>query len=117
MSSCKIIVNFKEKYVMGLLNYFFKNNRKKIKDFLKRDAVIIDVRTEREWNEGHLQNAIHIPLNTLKDNIEEIRLLNRPIIAHCKSGARSAGATKLLKFYKIEAVNGGGIADLKALIT
>lgn len=102
---------------MGLLSFFFKRNSEKIKAFLKRDAVILDVRTKREWDEGHIANAIHIPLSDLKANIENIKALNKPIIAHCKSGARSARATKLLKFYNIEAINGGGIADLMLLIT
>lgn len=102
---------------MGILSFFFKNNSNKIKEFLKRDAVILDVRTKREWDEGHITNAIHIPLSDLKAHIEEIKRLKKPVIAHCKSGVRSARATKLLKFYKIEAINGGGLADLKLLIT
>jgi rhodanese-related sulfurtransferase len=102
---------------MGILKFFFKNNKNQIKEFLNRGAVIIDVRTEREWNEGHISGAIHIPLNNLKHNIEEIRVIKKPVIAHCKSGARSARAVKLLKFYKIEAINGGCIADLKRFIT
>jgi len=101
---------------MSILNYFFQSNKKQVNYFLKRGAVILDVRTEREWNEGHLPNAIHVPLNKLKDYIEEIKRINKPIIAHCKSGGRSAKATKLLKFYNIEAVNGGGIGDLQKLI-
>lgn len=101
---------------MGLLSFFFKKNAQKIKRFLKRDAIILDVRTTREWEEAHIPNAIHVPLNDLKDNIEALRKLNKPIIAHCKSGVRSARAVKLLKFYKIEAVNGGGIADLNMLL-
>jgi rhodanese-related sulfurtransferase len=101
---------------MGILKYFFKKNNDDIKDFLNRGAVIIDVRTKQEWEECHINGAIHIPLSDLKNNIEEIKKINKPIIAHCKSGVRSARATKLLKFYKIEAINGGGIADLKRLI-
>lgn len=102
---------------MGLLSFFLKRNSRKIKDFLNRDAVILDVRTKREWNEGHIANAIHIPLSELKDHVDELKQLNKPIIAHCKSGARSARATKLLKFYNIEAINGGGIGDVMLLIT
>ena len=102
---------------MGLLNFFFKNNSNKIKAFLNQDAIILDVRTKREWEEGHIKNAIHIPLSDLKNHIDDLKNLNKPIVAHCKSGVRSARATKLLKFYDIEAINGGGIADLKSLIT
>ncbi|WP_298342302.1 rhodanese-like domain-containing protein [uncultured Algibacter sp.] len=100
---------------MGFLKYFFKNKNSQIKEFIDRGAVIVDVRTEREWNEGYIPNAIHLPLSELKNNIEEIKKTNKPVIAYCKSGVRSARATKLLKFYKIEAINGGGMADLKQL--
>lgn len=101
---------------MGLLSFFFKNNSNKIKAFLDKDAVILDVRTQREWDEGHITNAIHIPLSDLKHHIEGIKKLNKPVIAHCKSGVRSAKATKVLKLYNIEAINGGGLADLKLII-
>ena len=33
------------------------------------DVLIIDVRTEAEWNSGYLENAIHIPLDTIEKNI------------------------------------------------
>ncbi|MBC3757889.1 rhodanese-like domain-containing protein [Hyunsoonleella sp. SJ7] len=102
---------------MGILRFFYKRNSRKITEFLKRDAVILDVRTQLEWEEVHLTDAINIPLSDLKDNIEHLKAMNKPIIAHCKSGVRSARAVKLLKFYNIEAVNGGGIADLQLLIT
>lgn len=101
---------------MRFLKYFLKNKKHKVREFLDRGAIIIDVRTEREWNENHISNAIHFPLNTIKNHIEEIKALNKPIIAHCKSGARSAIATKLLKAHKIEVINGGGISDLKQLL-
>jgi len=101
---------------MGLFSFFFRNNTQKIKELLDKNAVILDVRTKQEWNEGHIANAMHVPLSDLKNRIDDIKKLNRPVIAHCKSGARSARATKLLKFYEIEAVNGGGLADLKLLM-
>ncbi|WP_203257776.1 rhodanese-like domain-containing protein [Hyunsoonleella ulvae] len=101
---------------MGLLSFIFKRNAQKIKGFLKRDAIILDVRIQHEWEEGHITNAIHVPLSDLKDHIEAIKKLNKPVVAYCKSGGRSARATKLLKFYNIEAVNGGGLSDLKLLI-
>ena len=94
----------------------FKSNKKRIIDFYQRGAVIIDVRTQLEWDEGHLPNAIHIPLSNLKDHASEIKNMNKPVIVHCKSGVRSARGAKLLKFYKIEAINGGGIGDLQRLM-
>lgn len=101
---------------MGIISYLFKSNKKQIIDFYQRGAVIIDVRTQLEWDAGHLQNALHIPISNLKDHADAIKKMNKPIIIYCKSGVRSARGAKLLKFYKIEAINGGGMADLHKLI-
>ncbi|MGC6429681.1 MAG: rhodanese-like domain-containing protein [Jejuia sp.] len=109
-------IKSENKIKMGLLSFFFKKNEQRVKNLLKQDAIILDVRTKREWNEAHIPNAIHVPLSDLKDNIEALKKLDKPFIVHCKSGVRSAKAAKLLKFYKMEAVNGGGMADLTRLL-
>jgi len=101
---------------MGLLSFLFKKKAQKIKELLTKGAVILDVRTKGEWDKDHIENAVHIPLNELKNNIEYLKSLNKPIIAHCQSGVRSKKATILLKSESIEAVNGGGLGDMKRLI-
>ena len=58
-------------------------------------AVIVDVRSEAEWEEGHLESALHIPLGWLPERMEELPR-DRPILVHCQSGARSAIAASLL---------------------
>lgn len=56
-------------------------------------AIIIDVRTAEEYNEGHIANAINIPV----DNISEITYSkDDKIIVYCASGVRSAIAAKTL---------------------
>ena len=101
---------------MGILAYFFKSKTQKIKDLLNRDALILDVRTMQEWNEGHITNAMHIPLADVKNNIDKIKSINKPVVAYCKSGVRSARAAQLLKTYNIEALNGGGMVNLNQII-
>ena len=62
------------------------------------DVVIIDVRTEAEWNSGYLENAIHIPLDTIEKNIiltEPDK--NKEIYLYCRSGNRSEKATRILQ--------------------
>ncbi len=98
---------------MGLLELIFGAKKNRIKNYLKRDAVILDVRTQKEWDNGHIENSVHIPLNELKNRIDEVKPLNKPIIACCQSGVRSAKATKFLNLNNIEATNGGGWASLK----
>ncbi len=84
-----------------------------IKDFLEKGAVIIDVRTPGEFQGGHIKGSKNIPLNTLGNQIESIKKLNKPVIACCASGMRSAQATSLLKSNGIEAMNGGGWSGLE----
>ena len=78
------------------------------------DVTIIDVRTPEEFTEGHFPNAINIPLDQVAQRIEEFRKMKKPIIAYCRSGNRSGVAVSILKQNGIaEAINGGGLDDLK----
>jgi rhodanese-related sulfurtransferase len=57
----------------------------------------IDVRTDSEYESGHILNSIHIPLHQIQDRLSEIdSLKNKNIIVYCRSGARSSKATKIL---------------------
>lgn len=57
------------------------------------DVVILDVRTEEEYNEGHITNAINIPI----DNIDNIDIEKDKIIyVYCASGNRSKMTTNEL---------------------
>lgn len=78
------------------------------------DVSIVDVRTPEEYLIEHFPNAINIPLDSIAQRIEEFRQMKKPIIAYCRSGNRSRTAVSILKQYGItDAVNGGGIDDLK----
>jgi len=98
---------------MGLLDYIFGAKKKRIIDYLNRDAVILDVRTKKERDNGHIKSSIHIPVSELKNRVEEVKKLNKPIITCCASGVRSAKAAKYLNLNNIEATNGGGWLNLK----
>lgn len=78
------------------------------------EAIILDVRDDNEYIQGHILNSIHIPLNTLSDKIGRLdKYRNRPIIASCMSGNRSARACSTLKkngFEKVHNLKGGVIA-------
>ncbi|MBO8126861.1 MAG: rhodanese-like domain-containing protein [Firmicutes bacterium] len=58
--------------------------------------TIVDVRTEKEFAQGHIEGAINIPLQELADRYDEIPS-DKPVIVHCKSGARSSYATAFLQ--------------------
>ena len=93
---------------MGLLEIFNKKERKDlIKKYIENDAVVIDVRTEIEWNEGHIRGSEHIPLNTIPESVNRIKGFQKPIIAVCKSGSRSQTATDFLLQQGLDVINGG----------
>jgi hydroxyacylglutathione hydrolase len=58
--------------------------------------MLIDVRNDNEWADGHIPSATHIPLGRLGERINEVPE-NTPIVVQCQSGARSAIAASLLQ--------------------
>ncbi len=93
---------------MGFLDFIFGSKKRQVDEFLENGAVILDVRSEREWDAGHIENAVHIPLDQLNNRVEEVKKLNKPVVTCCASGVRSAKAAKFLNLNNIEATNGGG---------
>jgi phage shock protein E len=59
-------------------------------------AVILDVRTPVEFSEGHLDGAINIPIETLRDRLTQLQNRKVPIIACCNDGSKSWYAKNLL---------------------
>jgi rhodanese-related sulfurtransferase len=57
--------------------------------------LVLDVRTEREWNEKRIGDSVNIPLSRLPQRIDELPR-DRPILVHCATGYRSAIAAGLL---------------------
>ena len=62
-------------------------------------TVIIDVRTNEEYNGIHIDNAINIPVEDFENEIKNHNNINldTPIVVYCKSGARSSKAYDILK--------------------
>ncbi|WP_407557371.1 rhodanese-like domain-containing protein [Winogradskyella sp. 4-2091] len=98
---------------MGIFNALFGKSTNNVAEYIEKGAVILDVRTKSEYNGGHIENAIHIPVQELANRINEIKKLNKPVIAHCASGMRSANAANILKSNGIDAINGGGLSSLQ----
>lgn len=93
---------------MGLFNLFGGNtNVASIEQYLENGAVVIDVRTIEEFQDGHVQGSKNIPLNTIGSHLDEIKNLNKQVITCCRSGARSGSAATILKQHGVDAINGG----------
>ncbi|MCK8480826.1 rhodanese-like domain-containing protein [Psychroserpens algicola] len=98
---------------MGFLSFIFGAKKRQVEQYIENGAIILDVRTQREWDQGHVEGSVHIPLNELNNRVGEVKALNKPIIACCESGVRSAKAVKFLNLNNIDAINGGGWVSVK----
>ena len=76
-------------------------------------VIVVDVRTLEEYNEGHIPNAISVPLETI-ENEAEVKLKNKDdlILVYCRSGRRSReAALKLIEKGYTNVIDFGGIKD------
>ena len=63
-----------------------------------KNVILIDVRSEQEYREGHLNGAINIPVYEMQYRAEkEIKNKNTIIIAYCTAGLRSRKAINILR--------------------
>ena len=61
----------------------------------KNNYIIVDVRTDSEYQESHVKGAINIPYDTIDENTELDK--TKTIFVYCKSGVRSNKAYNTLK--------------------
>ncbi len=76
------------------------------------DALVLDVREDKEYAAGHIPKAKHIPLGQLTGRLKELeKFKTKPILVTCRSGQRSARACGILKKAGFETVynQAGGI--------
>ena len=93
---------------MGFFDLFKrKKNMDEVQEYLGKGAIVIDVRTVTEYEEGHVDGSENIVLDTIEDAVEEIKAFDKPIITVCRSGARSGMAMQLLMDEDIDVINGG----------
>jgi glyoxylase-like metal-dependent hydrolase (beta-lactamase superfamily II)/rhodanese-related sulfurtransferase len=75
----------------------------------KDEMQVLDVRRQGEWEEGHIEGALLMPLNQLTRTMDNLDP-QRTVAVHCKSGYRSSIATSLLQragFRQVINVTGG----------
>jgi len=78
--------------------------------------VLVDVREQDEWDEGHIPSAVHVPRGFLESRIEQAAPdRSRQVVVYCAGGNRSAFAAKTLKELGYENVVSlaGGYTDWK----
>jgi len=75
------------------------------------NAVVVDVREDKEITEGLIINSIHIPLGKLGEQLKKIeKYKEKPVIVSCRSGLRSNSACSTLRkngFQQVHNLRGG----------
>lgn len=76
----------------------------------QNEYIIVDVRTKREYNGGHLVGAINIPYDEINEetNLDSDKL----ILVYCKSGSRSAIAYDTLISLGYDVYNMGAFDEI-----
>ena len=92
---------------MNILS-FLGFGRNKIKEALRKGAVIIDVRTAFDFDQGKIPGSINIPVDRIAASAERIKHMNKPVIFCCASGERSSTAVSIMKQKGLKEVYNGG---------
>jgi rhodanese-related sulfurtransferase len=84
----------------------------------RQDAVVVDIRDKKEFEAGHIVDAIHIPLAKLKQRApaELKKFKERPVLVVCKMGQHAGDAVKTLEELGHTEVSklSGGVTEWKA---
>jgi phage shock protein E len=72
------------------------------KEVQEKKAVFVDVREKREWDHGHIEGAVFLPLSEIQEGIDPQKLARilpkgKIIYAHCARGGRCLTAAALLQ--------------------
>ena len=87
----------------GLAAEHTKDSLDTVKERLKdNSAILVDVREQKEWDEGHLKDARLVPLSKLKVDAEAEKLtkdlpMKKIVYCHCGAGVRALTAADILK--------------------
>jgi phage shock protein E len=82
------------------------------------EVIVIDVRSQAEWNTGHLLRATRMDWNTIADQILEVAPnKDIPIVLYCRSGNRAGKSMKILdELGYTNLTNAGGLESARALL-
>ena len=72
------------------------------KNMEDKKAVLVDVREQKEWDAGHIDGALFLPLSDLKKGIDKDKLAGKlpkekVVYTHCRSGKRCVAAAEILE--------------------
>ena len=80
----------------------------KLKEALRRGAIVIDIRTAAEFDRGKVRDSINIPVDRININIKRIVQMKRPIIICSNSDSENEGVIDVLKANGVTEIYNGG---------
>lgn len=90
---------------------------KDIKEIIEHGALIVDVRTPEEYEDGHIEGSLNIPLDEIGKAMDWLQK-DVPTVVVCASGSRSGHAVMVLEANGYKKVYNGGawdsLGDIKA---
>lgn len=104
--------------VIGLLAAFYliqanRGTKVNLAEKIENGAFIVDVRSPMEYQSGHFEGAVNIPVDQVQQRLSEFGPVEQPIIVYCASGARSGTAQRMLTAAGYTDVhNGGGLMHM-----
>lgn len=97
VGTAKDAVNMAGLVGLNLLNQKFNQvHVDEVRGLVEKDAFIVDVREKDEYEQGHLINAINIPMSEIRDRLDEIPN-DKPVYVHCRSAQRSYNVCRALQ--------------------
>jgi phage shock protein E len=80
----------------------------KIKEALRRGAVIIDIRTAAEFDRGKVRDSVNIPIDRININLKRIVQMNKPIVICSNSDSENDRVIDVLKANGVKEIYNGG---------
>ena len=80
----------------------------------RENAVVIDVRAQGDFDQGHVIDAVHISMDDLSDRVNTLeKYKDRPLLVYCRAGNTSSRAVSILRkagFQRVYHLKGGILA-------
>ena len=101
---------------MGFFDFFKQSNiNQGIEEYkMTAGAVLLDVRTPQEYQEGHIPESKNVPLQQLDNIVSVAKNKDIPLFVYCYSGSRSRQATGMLQRMGYSKVNNIPFVDRKS---
>lgn len=95
-----------------------QNINKGVEKFINTEnAMLLDVRTEEEFQEGHIEHSVNIPLHNISKVSTIVHDKYTSIFVYCLSGARSEETVSILESMGyVNVINIGGISSYKGKV-